>query len=126
MQGIAELMVPIVTMICVFTFLSVAAWAGSRQKEREAFYKNETIKRITELQGTTGVSAIEYLREEDRLAVRRRREAHKLSGLINIGVGIGLTIFLARLAPRACLVGLIPLLVGVALLAHSYLNPAKE
>jgi hypothetical protein len=45
----------------------VATWASERRKEREAYYRSETIKKVAELQGTGSQSALEVLREEERI-----------------------------------------------------------
>ena len=119
-----------VASIAMFSFVSVAVWSDARRREREAYYRSETIKRISETQGGGGSSAIEFLREEDRLAARRRREGRMLGGLITAAVGIGMMIFLRSMpdpdAHQAALVGLIPLLIGAVLLGHSLFLAPKE
>ena len=35
----------------VFTFVIVVHWVDTQRKEREAFYKTETLRRITEASG---------------------------------------------------------------------------
>ena len=52
----------------------------------------------------------------------------KLGGLTTSAVGVGLIIFLRAIATRepAYLVGLIPLLVGLALLIYSYVLAPKD
>ncbi len=108
-----------VTMIAVFAFTSVASWADARRREREAFYRSETLKKIAESSGAGGAAALEVLREEDRNALRKQRDAQRLGGFINIGVGIGLMVFLHGIADSsAYLIGLIPFFVGLALFAH--------
>ena len=121
--------IPIIGTITLFTYLAIASWANARRKEREAYYKSETLKKLAEMQGNTGGSIVEFLREEEQTASRRRTEGQKLGGLINVAVGIGLMIFLGRLIPNKaiCLAGLIPLLIGAALLAYAYvLAPRSE
>jgi Flp pilus assembly protein TadB len=126
--------IPIVALICVFTFVSIAAWSDARRKEREAYYRSETLKKIAE-SGAGGQAALEYLREEERIADRRmeRRagEGRKLGGLVMVGVGAGLMLLLWGVtdsdARGVYLVGTIPFFIGVALLIYSYvLAPKKE
>jgi uncharacterized membrane protein len=121
--------------IALFSFIAVASWADARRREREAYYKSETLKKIAEAQGAGASSAIEFLREEalrraeeKKNAARHRREGIKLGGLVTTAVGIGLMIFLRAIErdEPVYLVGLIPLLIGVALLAYSYLLAPKE
>ncbi len=120
-EGQLGVMVPIVMFVGLFTFLVFVVWFGTRQKEREAFYKSETLRRITESSGEGAKQAIDLLREEERLKRIKTREGVKLGGLINIGVGIGLIIFLWMLVgPKVALCGLIPGLVGVAMLVYVF------
>jgi hypothetical protein len=114
--------------VAVFSFIAVAAWSDSRRKEREAYYKSETLKKLAEAQGTGASSAVELVKEEERIALRRRLEGQKLGGLITVAVGVGLMVFLKAVDHNepAYLVGVIPLLVGVALLAYSYVLGPKQ
>jgi hypothetical protein len=75
-----------------------------------------------------GESGLALLREDERNTARRRRENIKLSGLITSAVGVGLMIFLraVRTQEAAYLVGLIPVLVGFALLTYSYVLASKD
>jgi hypothetical protein len=137
-----DFLIPVVAMISVFSWLSVAGWADARRREREAFYKNETLKKAAEGQGPGATATIEYFREQDKNAAQRqlekqrnsalrRSEGLKLGGLINVAIGIGLSVFLHELLrnhnQEIYLVGLIPLLIGVALLVYAYfLAPKTE
>jgi hypothetical protein len=100
-------------------FIPTVTWIDSRRKEREAFYKAETFRRMTEASGEGAKAAIEMLREESRLEQIKKREGLKIGGLVCIGVGASLTIFLwAVTHDPAFLVGLIPGFIGVALLVY--------
>jgi hypothetical protein len=113
--------VPIACTVSLFTFLVFAVWFGTRQKEREAYYKSETLRRITEASGDGAKAAIDLLREEERLKRIKAREGIKIGGVINVGVGIGLLIFLGALVSvKVALCGLIPGLIGVAMLIYAY------
>jgi hypothetical protein len=119
--------------VALFSFIAVAAWSDARRKEREAYYKSETLKKIAE-SGTGGSAALEFLREQDRMSDRRRREGLRLGGLITGVVGIAVMIVLWALAhdpttgvpSGTYLAGLIPLLIGTALLLYSYQLAPKE
>jgi hypothetical protein len=112
-------------------FIPTVTWLDSRRKEREAFYKAETFRRLTESSSEGAKSAIEMLREESRLERQKRREGMKLGGLICVAVGAAMVIFLrvqtARDPSAPYLVGLIPVFVGVALLVYVYfMSPPAE
>ena len=135
MHNFIALMIPVVAIICVFTFVSIAAWSDARRKEREAYYKSETLKKIAEAPGTGGQTALEYLREEERIRVARAErqagEGRRLGGLVTVAVGAGLMLFLWGItghdtdARGVYLVGAIPFLIGVALLLYSYVLAPK-
>ena len=112
--------------VALFSFIAVASWADARRKEREAYYKSETLKKIAESQGAGAV--VDLLREEHKQATMKRREGLKLGGLVNIAVGVGLMAFLGGLIheERIYLVGLIPLFIGVALLGYVLFLAPKE
>jgi hypothetical protein len=107
--------------LSLFTFLSVATWAGTRQQERESYYKAEMLKRIAEVGGERN-PALDYLREQERIAAAKRVGGFRLAGLICTATGLGVMIFLHALVPvhGVYLTGLIPLLIGVALLIYGY------
>ena len=121
------LLFPLVIIVIVFTFTAIVHWSESQRKEREAYYKSETLRRISEASGQGASAAVELLREDERIKASKTREGLKIAGLINVAVGIGLIIFLHALlgaerdAGSVYLVGLIPGFVGAALLAYVYL-----
>jgi NADH:ubiquinone oxidoreductase subunit 3 (subunit A) len=110
-----------ISTVALFTFLSVATWVGTRQQERESYYKAEMIKKIAEAGGERN-PAFEYLREQERIAAAKREGGFRLGGLICVGVGIALMILLHTMVPvhGVYLTGLIPLFVGIALLVYGF------
>jgi hypothetical protein len=113
--------------VALFSFLAVAVWAGSRRKEREAYYRSEVLKKIAEAQGSGSATALELMREDQRAADHRRREGTLLGGLVLTGVGLALMVFLKALISDApvYLCGLMPLFIGFALLGYSYFLAPK-
>lgn len=112
-------------------FIPMVTYFDSRRKEREAFYKAETLRRLTEASGEGAKAALELLHEEERLKALRSLEGFKIGGLVNIAVGVGLLIFLRMMlgggpgSPYLC--GLIPLFIGAALLAYGlFMAPNSE
>jgi hypothetical protein len=127
--AMAAVLIPIVSVVAGFTFITFAVWLKGRSQEREAFYKAETMRRITEASGEGAKAALDLMREDDRLKRIKAREGMKIGGLVNIGVGLALIIFLRALISNepVYLCGLIPGFVGIALLIYSlFLAPPVE
>jgi Na+-transporting methylmalonyl-CoA/oxaloacetate decarboxylase gamma subunit len=118
--------------VALFGFLAVAAWSGARQQERESYYRNDMLKKLAESDTNSATATLAYLQEKERAAEAKseakKREGYLVGGLVNIGIGIGLIAFLAEIShDRAVgLVGLIPALIGVALLISAYLAVPKR
>jgi hypothetical protein len=95
---------------------------------QQEFYKGETLKRIAEMPGAGADAVLAVMREEEKRKARRVREGLKLAGLIVAGVGAGLLVFLQAIIPDmpVYLVGMIPLLVGAALLAYAFVFAPGE
>jgi hypothetical protein len=107
-------------------FIPLLSWIESRRKEREAYYRAETLRRLSESSGEGAKAALELLWEENLQKRMQSREGLKVGGLINIGVGLGLIPFLKLLLPGQAvyLCGLIPMMVGVAMLVYVYVLAA--
>lgn len=114
--------------VALFSMITIAVWTGERRRERESYYRNEMLKRVAEAQGPGAASALELLREENRLLMLHRRQGLKISGLLTFAVGLGLMIFLRALIHEApiYLVGLMVLLMGGALYGGSYVVKTTE
>ncbi len=113
--------------IALFSFLSVATWSVSRRREREAYYRSETLRKVMEMPGATPASVQEHVRLDQANDDRRRREGLKLGGLVTVAVGVGLMIFLgAAPGPGPIhVLGMIPVSVGLALLIYAYILGPK-
>ena len=112
-------------VVSVFSFISVAVWAGTRQDERKAFYRGEMLKKLAE---SGSAAVLEYLREEERQADRRRAEhrqriveGNRVAGLILIAVGGVITVGLRKIVPEmpVYILGMTPLAIGVVFLGLS-------
>jgi len=103
-------------------FIPTVTWIDSRRKEREAYYKAETVRRITESSPDGANAALEMMREEGRQEQIRTQEGLKIGGLITLAVGVALVIFLRSLlgGQSAYLCGLIPGFIGAAMLGYVY------
>ena len=101
-------------------FLPTVTWIDKRSKEREAFYKAETIRRVAEATGEGAKAALELLREDDRLKRTKVLDGMKLGGLICIAVGAAMSLLIWSQHEAGFLVGLIPGFIGIALLVYVY------
>lgn len=108
-------------------FLPVTTWIDSRRKERDAFYRAETVRRLTEASSEGAKAAVELIREQDRLERAKRYEGMKIGGLINLAIGFALIVFLHMLIPGEAvfMCGLIPAAIGIALLLYVFLLAKK-
>ena len=131
-----QYMIPIVGSVAVFGYAAVEVWVKSRRKEREAFYRSETLRRFSESNQPDMLAR--FLAEEK--AARRemrvqQRESLRLGGLVTMMAGIGFGVMLAGIAPRQSfylydlipfnIFGLVPFLVGLAILIYVYLLAPK-
>ncbi|HUH63942.1 MAG TPA: hypothetical protein VLZ50_13140 [Terracidiphilus sp.] len=105
-------------------FIPLVSFIDSRRKEREAYYKADTMRRVAESSGEGSKAVLELLREESRQEQIKKLEGLKIGGLINVAVGVSLIFFLRSLIGGAAaspyLCGLIPGLIGVAMLVYVY------
>jgi hypothetical protein len=117
-----------VLMISVFSFISIAVWTDGRRKEREAYYKAESLRRLAEMTGDGAKYVIEVMKEDERIRQAeqlsnemKKLEGMKIGGLVNIAVGVGLfcLIYFTSSQKGAAFVGLIVGLIGVALLVYA-------
>lgn len=112
-------------------FIPLVTFLDNRRKEREAFYRAETLRRVAEAPGEGAKAALDILREEERLTAVKKIEGMKIGGLVNIAVGVALLIFLRFMigggpgSPYLC--GLIPMFIGLALLSYAlFMAPNPE
>jgi hypothetical protein len=115
--------------IALFSMIAVATWSDARRKEREAYYKNDMLKKLAESQGPGTATALELMREEARIEILKTKQGLQVGGLVTAAAGLGVLIFLRVLLGRnegVYLSGLIPLLIGIALFASSHLVKAAD
>jgi hypothetical protein len=110
----------------VFTFLAVAVWSMNRTRERELYYRSELLKKAIDTPGPEAAAVLAHIKDEEaaqaRAKARDTRMGYLIGGLSTAAVGIGLMMFMRSIGGPAreyFLVGLIPLLVGIALLIGS-------
>ncbi len=113
----------------LFSFISIALWSSARQREKEAYYRSEALKRIADSPGPSSAAALELFQAQEKAAAVRRFESVRLAGMVTIALGIALMIFLRAFVQEqrpVYLSGLIPLLIGVALLMYSYVPAPRH
>jgi hypothetical protein len=118
-----QYMIPIVGSVAVFGYAAVEIWAKSRLKEREAFYRSENLRRSSESNQPDMFARLLAEEKAARHEMRvQQRESLRLGGLVAMMAGIGLGVVLAGIAPlqRFYLFGLVPFLVGLAILIYVY------
>jgi hypothetical protein len=123
MGGNLVFLVPIVGSIGLFSFCAVAFWAINRRRERESLYHGETVRKITEAHGQQ--ATLDYVLEVERIRTRRLQSAYAVGGIIAACGGAGLMIFLSAdpyATKNTYLIGLIPLLIGLGLIAFTQLS----
>ena len=121
-------LIPGIGAFAVFGYLAVDSWSKSRRKEREEFYRSETLRRFSESNQPDMLTR--FLAEEKAARHEMRvqqREMLRLGGLVTMMAGIGFGAMMAGIAPqqRFHLFGLVPFLVGLALLIYVYLLAPK-
>jgi hypothetical protein len=113
--------------ISLFAFLSVAAWAASRESERRTQERYALLRQVAERPGESARLVAELLREEDaRLEAKaahsalKRRQDSIVAGLILMAVGVGMAIMLAAVVDDKPIwtVGLMPMLIGAVLVVY--------
>jgi hypothetical protein len=119
--------VPIVGSIALFGFLAVASWAEARRKEREAFFHHEILKKVAEDSSANGERVVELLRQEESNRVQRVKDRIRMAGSLTLASGVGISLFISQLVSVHGLwaVGVIPALVGLAMIANG-LNIQKR
>ena len=128
--------VPGISVVAVFGWLAVHEWVESRRKEREEFYRSETLRRFSESNQPDMLTRFLAEEKSARHEMRvQQRESLRLGGLVTMMAGIGFGVMLAGIAPRYSfylfdlvpfsLFGLVPFLVGGAILIYVYLLAPK-
>jgi hypothetical protein len=127
MFSITPLLIPIVAILAVFTYVGIATWSDNRRKEREAYYRHETYRKMLEQPEGSADAILKIMQEEELQKQRRRIEGIRLGGLITSVVGAGTMAFLFFLIKEEPVfwIGVIPLLIGLVLLAYGYFLAPK-
>lgn len=114
-------LIPVASVIGIFTLLAVVGWAKERRREREALYRHETARKLVEhgQMNFEQFAAFERAEAERPLAARRR--ALSLAGgvLAVAGLTLWLALSLINEVRDLAVLGFVPLGIGGALLVHA-------
>ncbi|MDA8019796.1 MAG: hypothetical protein MPN21_20335 [Thermoanaerobaculia bacterium] len=123
--GIAFWLFLAAATVAALTFLSVVVWTENRLKERKEFYRYEFRKRLVEAGKMDAASVAGLMRYEYDLRLRQGRQQLLVASFVNLGAGIGLCFGLRFIENSIWMVGLIPVSVGLCLLAYGFLFAEK-
>lgn len=130
--GLVGVFIPIVAIIAVFTFLSVAAHSRFKYRAEERAKLYETAKAAVEKGQPLPPEVIKAMAESsvpDRM--RRTAFSDLRTGVVLTAIGVGLAVFGfvgSRYEPDTAMlmaIAGIPGLIGVALIILSFFNPNK-
>jgi len=117
------LFIPVVATIGLFTWLAVLGWSRERRREREAFYRHETARKMIEAGRLDHAQFEAFLAEEAARPAAARRTSLAIAGVVLFLAGVGLRLFLEELSNGAEAapgpppsLAWIPLFIGAALL----------
>jgi len=126
-------LIPVASVIGIFTLLAVLGYARERRREREALYRHETARKLVDhgQMNFEQFTAFERAEAERPLAARRR--ALSLAGSVLALAGVAF-FFAFELIPAdvgaglrdLSALGFIPFAIGVALLAHTWLSGKRK
>lgn len=116
--------------IAFFSFLIATHWIDTRAAERRTRDRLALLRKIADQPADSARLVVDLLRQEDdreeRRARRKRLKARRddmQGGAILIGVGIGVSVMLAAIAPPwIWTVGCIPAFVGVVVFNFAYFS----
>ena len=126
---VVAILVVAVVWVAFFSWMAVVGWAIQRRKEREAYYRHETEKRLVDKGEVTAEQLLGLRSAEERVRWLRRREGLKLGGLITAAAGIGIVVglrFVETAQFSASALGWIPLCVGLVILLYAYVLCPKD
>jgi hypothetical protein len=106
--------------IAVFVFLTVAVWAKQRRREREAFYRFELARKMVEKGEMSEERMMEIYEREASAERERRREGLRTGGLASLAAGLAMVIAFRLIDNPIAYMGLVPALIGAALLIGSF------
>jgi hypothetical protein len=125
LAGVVAVLIPIVGSVALFTFLAIGRIADNRRMQEEARAKYDFLKKMAEGGSFDVQKYMEFEQIESAARRERKIENLKIGGLILVGVGIALSVFLATVGDHdngnAAAVGVIPGMIGLAMFAGAWM-----
>ena len=121
------LLIPLAGMLAFFVFVIVYMWIRQKRKERESYYRFELSKHLVD-KGMNEEALLNLSETEKKGRWADRREGLKLSGLILLGIGVGILVGLRFIdGVDVWMVGFIPAGIGAGLLIYGlFLAPRDD
>lgn len=113
------------TVIASLTFVAIVVWAENRRKERQEYYRFEFRKRLVEAGKMDAASFGSLMQYEHDLRLRQGRQKILVAAFVIFGAGVGLCLGLQFIGGSIWMVGLIPVSIGLCMLASGLLFAAK-
>ncbi len=113
------------TVVASLTFVTIVVWAENRRKERQEFYRFEFRRRMVESGKMDAESFASLVRYEHDLGLRQARQKLLVAGFIILGTGVGMCVGLQFINDSIWRLGLIPLSIGLSMLAYGFLFAGK-
>ncbi|MEZ5332327.1 MAG: DUF6249 domain-containing protein [Thermoanaerobaculia bacterium] len=126
LEDIVLNLIPIVSVICTFIFLTTLVWAKLRRRERDAYYRHELAKAMIQ-RGAEGDEVARLLRKSNP-GLAERREALKLGGFLTLALGVGFMVGFQWIPADEPIwkLGFVPTLLGLAMLLHAFTSGRSD
>ncbi len=126
-------LIPVASVIGIFTSLAVLGWSRERRREREALYRHETARKLIEHGGMDFAQFEAFQREEEERPRRARRRALSLAGSILAIGGLALFVTLRMIPPEVApglrelaVLGFVPTGIGGVLTLYAEAERTKH
>lgn len=106
-------------VVAGLTFAAVVIWTENRLDERKEFYRFEFRKRLVEAGKMDAAAFASLMRYEHELKLAQGRQKLLVASFVIIGVGVGICAGLLFISGSVWMLGLIPLSVGLSMLAFA-------
>ncbi len=119
--------------VSLFAFLSVAHWVDASVAERQTRARMALLRKVAEQPAETARLVLELLREDEAKANQQVHQSYSRTrrngiqtGSVLIAFGLSLGMAFAVASRRYWAIGLIPLFVGVVVLAFAWFDRSEE